>query len=403
MINIRTAGFLALICFFNFITACNPTRGDETADRLAKWLKRFPDADANRDGTLTIEEARTYQNKLRQPKRKGGAPSTFRVDPGWDAEQFPQHAVSLRSPEEIKKLYSQVNGGKRSSVTSYEKPQDGSLRVVATGHSFMAPGFKTFPLIAKAAGLQQPPLVTHTGGGMTGSARYKWEQENGIFQFDRKPIPKLLSSISNAQWDAMMWGPYYNDRPKYYSCWIDFCLKHNPDMKFYLSDAWPQIAQFGGIPKTEDEMTTEVFQRIGKEKRDLYGKLISTLNKSYPGKVFILPTCDAMVLAVERYRQGELPGVEGIHTLVGKKGRSLWRDHIGHLGPGFDRLEGYVFYATMYGRSPELIKGDVKFAGKTADYPSRDLDRVFRKIAWQAVTNNPLSGVKDADQDGVGD
>ena len=34
---------------------------------------------------------------------------------------------------------------------------------------------------------------------------------------------------------------------------------------------------------------------------------------------------------------------------------------------------------------------------------SRALDRVFRKIAWQAVVNNPLSGVKDKDKNGIGD
>ena len=72
---------------------------------------------------------------------------------------------------------------------------------------------------------------------MTGSTRYKWEQENGIFQFDKRPHPVLLPSIANAKWEVMMWGPYFNDRPAYYLCWMDFCLKYNPSMKFFLSDA----------------------------------------------------------------------------------------------------------------------------------------------------------------------
>ena len=94
--------------------------------------------------------------------------------------------------------------------------------------------------------------------------------------------------------------------------------------------------------------------------------------------------------------------MQGLHKSVGGKDRSLWRDRLGHLGPGFDRLEGYVFYATLYGRSPELIEGDIKFSGND-DYPNRTLDRTFRKIAWQAVINHPLSGVKDKDGNGVGD
>ena len=33
---------------------------------------------------------------------------------------------------------------------------------------------------------------------------------------------------------------------------------------------------------------------------------------------------------------------------------SMLYDRPGHPGPGFDRLEGYVFCAKLYGRSPKL-------------------------------------------------
>lgn len=372
-------------------------------EQLSQWLKRFPDADANGDGRLTVEEAETYRERLSKRNRSAsGAPSTFKIDPGWDADRFPDHAVCYRPPKEIAAAYAKILGANRNPFTSYAKPTDGSLRIVATGHSFMGPGFRTFPAIARAAGFEQPPLVTHTGGGITGSARYKWEQENGIFQFEGKPTPKLLASISNAQWDAMMWGPYYHDRPVFYSCWIDFCLKYSPDMKFYLMNAWPQLGQLDEIPASEDALSAEKVNLMGKEKQAIYAKIVGALNEKYAGRVFVLPTCEAMVLATQYYHRGELPGVEGIHRLVGKKERSLWRDMIGHLGPGFDQLEGYVFYATLYGRSPELIDGDTRFGG-ASDYPSRALDRTFRKIAWQAVVNNPLSGVTDKDGNGIAD
>jgi hypothetical protein len=129
---------------------------------------------------------------------------------------------------------------------------------------------------------------------------------------------------------------------------------------------------------------------------------VRALNEKHADRVFVLPTCDALVLAVQFYHRGELPGVEGVHRLVGKKDRSLWLDMIGHLGPGFDQLEGYVFYATLYGRSPELIADKIGFGG-SSDFPSDELDRTFRKIAWQAVVNNPLSGVTDKDHDRIAD
>lgn len=372
---------------------------DEPSQKqLATWLKRFPKADANGDGTLTAEEAQRYRDSLtndrRRPGSDQGAPRDFSVDPGWQNPKFPEQAVCYLPPRRIAEL--------AGDIVSAPKPTDGSLRIVATGHSFMAPGFRTLPKIVQAAGLKQQTLLTHTGGGITGSARYKWEQENGIFEFAGRPKPKLLASISNAQWDAMLWGPYFNDRPEYYSCWIEFCLKYNPSMRFYLSDAWPQLYQIGGVPKTESALTPETIEEMGQQKNEVYGTLIGQLNRQYSDRVFVLPTSDAMVLAAKYYHQNKLPGVQGIHRAVGGKERSLWRDPLGHLGPGFERLEGYVFYATLYGRSPELIEGDIDFGDK-ADYPSDALDRVFRKIAWQAVSNHPLSGVVDRDGDGIAD
>ena len=321
---------------------------------------------------------------------------SFAVHPGWGKPKFPEHAACYKTPEELKKMH--------PSIASYEKPEDGALRIVGTGHSFMAPGYKTFPHIARASGFAEQPLYTHTGGGMTGSTRYKWEQENGIFQFEGKPKPKLLASIANAKWDAMMWGPYFNDRPQYYSCWVDFCLKYNPDMKFYLSDAWPSIMQMKKYPKSEEELTTELFARLGKERHDKYADLLEELRDKYPGKIFIMPTSDAMVLSVKYFHEGKLPGVEAIHRAISGKAHCLWNDPLGHLGRGFDRLEGYVFYATIYGKSPELIKEDIKFNERGGgDFPSPELDKMFRKIAWEAVTGNPLSGVTDKDGDGIGE
>ena len=396
----RTVVSLLLVLLVS-ITASDLARGQYSQKQLGQWLKRFPQADADGDGKLTVEEANAFRKKLLGGNRKPGAKRNFNVDKGWFQDRFPDHAVCYKSPKEIAGIYTQKARGSKA-IVSYEKPPDGSLRIVGTGHSFMGPGYKTFPIITKAAGLKQPPLVTHTGGGMTGSTRYKWEQENGIFQFDGKPTPKLLASISNARWDAMMWGPYFNDQPEYYECWIEFCLKYNPDMKFYLSDAWPQLDQLREMPSSEEALTDAAFEKMGSEKNKIYGGLIGQLNKQFPDKVYIMPTSDAMVLAVKHYHLGQLPGVDGIHKLTSKKERSLWRDRLGHLGPGLGQLEGYVFYATLYGESPEKIDGEISFGNKS-NYPSAELDQMFRKIAWQAVINNPLSGVKDVDGDGVGD
>ncbi len=141
---------------------------------------------------------------------------------------------------------------------------------------------------------------------------------------------------------------------------------------------------------------------MGRERTESYNALVGTLRGKFGNRIFIMPTSDAMVRAAKLQIQGRLPGVEGLHRVVGGKERSLWRDTLGHLGPGFERLEGYVFYATLYGRSPELIKADMDFKDGGV-FPGRELDHIFRKIAWQAVIHHPLSGVDGADGDGIAD
>ncbi|MEZ5387719.1 MAG: hypothetical protein R3F13_19600, partial [Prosthecobacter sp.] len=104
---------------------------DPGAAQLEKWLKRFPAADANGDGKLTVEEALAYRAKMTGGTKSapgktagGGAPMEFAVDPGWDAERFPEHAVGYKSPEEIKAIYAKQVPGGQPAVVSFPKPSD---------------------------------------------------------------------------------------------------------------------------------------------------------------------------------------------------------------------------------------------------------------------------------------
>ncbi|PHR97035.1 MAG: hypothetical protein COA78_28095 [Blastopirellula sp.] len=379
-----------------------------------KVLEFYPQADTNGDGKLSQKEfnaARQQFQKSRQGNARPAAAAQTKLvfDPGWEKDEFPPHAVSLKTPEEIMEIYKSGPAGHSAAANdapSFPKPADGVMRIVGTGHSFMKPGYETLPLITQAAGFEQP-LCLHTGGGATGSAHYKWEQENGIFKFDGKPpLPKLLSAISNAEWEAMIWGPYA-DNPKFYTCWIDFCEQHNPGMKFFLSDAWPAPGQVRMVfnlkenPESEAFFTEAVYDQLSAHANDGFGSLVKTLRES-TDKVYILPTHAAMTEAAKRFIRGELPGIEGLYKVIGGKERSIWADKIGHLSPGFDRLEGYVFYATLYGKSPELISEPIKF-NKSPSFLSADLDKIFREIAWKAVVEHPLSGVTDENKNGIGD
>ena len=421
---IRLIASLAFVALASFSNA-QAQQLSET--RLAQLLKRFPEADLNGDGTLTAKEFQAARQQSqgsaqrnagqqsqgdeeRNARQAAAARAIPKFDPGWEKEEFPPHAVSLKTPAEIMAIYKRGEAGRTyaegSDALSFPKPADDILRIVGTGHSFTAPGYRTLPAITRAAGFEQP-LSLHNGGGRTGSVSYKWEQENGTFEFDGKPLPKLLAAISNAEWEGMIWGPYTADRPKFYTTWIDFCEQYNPGMKYFLIDAWPTLGQVQmqykrkGNPESESFFTDDVFDQLNDAANKNFEALVGALRETTE-KVYILPTNAAMTEAAKRFNRGELPGVEGLYKVIGGKQFSIWNDQRGHLGPGFDRLEGYVFYATIYGKSPELISTPIKFSNNPS-FLTAELDKTFREIAWKAVVEHPLSGVTDKNSNGIGD
>jgi hypothetical protein len=340
--------------------------------------------------TLHAQEAAQNGFKRPQPRHR----TSIQVPHPWlgygnDASPEIQEAVYLKSPDEIRKIFLQQSK-KPTGALSY--PKSSGLRIVATGHSWMQPGFRTLPKIAQAAGLQQQ-LRINSRGGERGAVRMMWELENGILSSQGKPQPICMAAITTGQWDAMMWGSYTNDRPEYYLAWIDYCMKYNPKMEFFVFNAWPQYADGFG---EQDRKPQIINYRAQAQKINVeITKRIAAIDKHYPDKVHVLPTCDAMMGVLELYFKGNLPGIKGLNRQVNGATPAIWSDG-GHLGVGMDRLEGYVFYATLYKNSPELIQADLPFHNDA-------LDKIFRKIAWQAVINNPLSDVTDRNENGIGD
>ena len=73
---------IAISTFVGLICVAPAAQRDVAPDQLQQLLKRFPDADANKDGTLTLEEARAYRQKVVGKRgRKGGAAESLLPTP----------------------------------------------------------------------------------------------------------------------------------------------------------------------------------------------------------------------------------------------------------------------------------------------------------------------------------
>ena len=93
---------------------------------------------------------------------------------------------------------------------SYSKGN--GLRILSTGHSWVAPAMKTIGPIALAGGFDGHHLRSHINGGSKGSARSIWAAEHGLDYPGRKEGDQrktiLLPAIETGQWDVMTWGSY---------------------------------------------------------------------------------------------------------------------------------------------------------------------------------------------------
>ena len=159
--------FLAILLALGSLSLSSAQVSSQNNKRLADALKQYPAADRNKDGVLSMDEARAFMRKRTQQGAKA-----------------PRLDVHSPSEDEIKAV---IEAGRQSNgdgPLQFEKG-DG-VRVVMTGHSWVAPGRKTLPEIAEAAGFENHHQRWHMSGGPTGAANAIWLKE-----FGKWPAPAL--------------------------------------------------------------------------------------------------------------------------------------------------------------------------------------------------------------------
>ena len=319
-----------------------------------------------------------------------------------DAEKLPAAAPQRNLPTNqfFKATAEEMDRAMRAdSATTQKEPlqfsKGNGVRLLMTGHSWVAPGRRTLLEIAAAAGFDGHHQRAHLSGGGTGSANSIWLTEFGKFP-GKHATPVLLPAIATGQWDVMTWGGYYGDTVECFGQWIDVCLRHNPAMKFAVQDGWPTYrSSRGGEPA--DAIRKSIDEQQERIQHDIIQKTAAAIEAAYPGKVHVIPAGAAVVEMLHHYLAGELPGFDCISEHLGGK-RGIYRDG-GHLSvtSGMEYLVGYLYYGMLYRQSPERI----------ADFHPRGVDPVvdrhMRRAAWNAIIHSPLSGITDKEGKGVAD
>jgi hypothetical protein len=328
---------------------------ERTGGVPARLLKLFPDADTNKDGELSMQEALAYLDahpeiKDLLPQRKGARANGPRVtEPG--AKSTPASAGLPAGP-----------------------------RVFVCAHSFMIFTGQQLPPMAEAAGIGYRDAGTQMIGGSR--TLQHWNVPD-----DRNLAKKALRESAV---DVLLLSPHLLLPDEGIDNFTKLGLEKNPNLQVHVQASWP--SRDGNLGPFKNELRDKATVADLKAMRDGYEtswlkpleKQVNALNASV-GKsaVRIVPVSRAVFALRERIAQGTAPGIA--------KQSDLFRDDLGHPQPPLAALVTYCHFATTYGRSPVGLP----VPATLKSLPNAGaMNSLLQELAWQAVISYPLSGVR---------
>jgi len=274
------------------------------------------------------------------------------------------------------------------------------VRLFVAGHSFHFGIVPWMEKIARNAGITNQILV---GKLFVGGSRTIRVWETSATQSD------VRAALQAGQVDVLTLSPHRLLPDPGVDKFVDFGLAGNPNLRVTVQQSWiPYDKDIGqGIdpdpekksPIAWDAMTGAKLLTLHDPYFQDLDKQVRTVNERCGRPVvFLVPTGQALILLREKVRLGLVPGI--------KRQAELFLDRMGHPGTAVTLLNAYCHFTVIYQRSPVglAIPGllpNIPPADSTAHnlfhIPPADstaLNRLLQEIAWEAVTANPLSGVR---------
>jgi hypothetical protein len=267
--------------------------------------------------------------------------------------------------------------------TAATKPIEKGLRVFSAGHSFhvFVPG--QLAGMAKAAGIQNHVLV---GLSSIGGSRViqHWDLADDKF--------KSKEHLKSGKVDVLTLAPIHLPDPGIEN-FVALGLEHNPNLRVTIEEFWLPFdiydTTFKLRPAKVDHnaATVDGLRELHAPYFKSMDEHVVELNKKF-GKqaVFVVPAGQAVIALREKIIAGEAPGL--------KTQEDLFTDPIGHATAPLQALVSYCHFAVIYGRTPVgLPLPQVIAAAKKPEWGDK-LNLLLQELAWEAVIQHPLSGVK---------
>jgi len=187
---------------------------------------------------------------------------------------------------------------------------------------------------------------------------------------------------------------------------VQLGLDHNPNIRVLVAESWIPFDDLNAhywvapkipIPQKVDRNleTAEGLAKLNAPYIEGMEGLVTSLNQKFGKQVlYVVPACQAVTLLRTKIMQGEAPGL--------KDQNELFLDPTGHPTPVIMALAGYCHFAVIYRRSPvglplPKLSGSSQvpnFLDSAVNPDADKLNNLLQQLAWQAVTSDPLSGVR---------
>ena len=261
------------------------------------------------------------------------------------------------------------------------------VRVLSTGNSFSGGVLDLVQEMARLGGIKGHVWVDRQGIGGSRVIQH-WELAD-----DQNKAKKALLT---GNIDVMTMNPIFMPDEGIVK-FVKFGLEKNPNMRFTIQQSWLIRDQIG-MPADEPLYAKRSYKKLdpnnrtGEELRKEYAPVLTALDdhvrevNKQVGRdvVFIAPTAQASILLRDKIIAGQAPDLSSQNA--------LFLDEMCHPSPILQTLGGYCHYAVIYRRSPVGLPIPSSLA-KLKLLNADKLNRLLQELAWQAVTEHPLSGV----------
>ena len=255
-------------------------------------------------------------------------------------------------------------------------------RVFTCGHSFhvWVPG-----IVADLCNKAGIPHHVQVGVSSIGGSRV-------IQHWDIAPEKNVAKdALQSGKVDVLTLSPIFLPDPGIEN-FTTLALEHNQDIRVLVQPIWLRWDIYEPTTKRPEKVDHNAItgEELRKRHAEHFQKMdehIRELNQKYGKTVlYVVPAPQALIALREKIIAGQAPGL--------KVQEDLFSDELGHGKPPLMALVAYCNYAVMYRRSPVGLPVPEILKQANLGDQEEDLNRLLQELAWEAVVQHPLSGLR---------